>query len=310
MKICLVGYGSIAKCHMEAFRQIEDVEPYWIVGRRDEPTMAFAQEWGFAHRGVDLAEALADDAIDAMVITTPNELHAPQATAALKAGKHVLLEIPMAMNRADSETLAALARDVDRKLMICHTMRTFPALAEVHRRIVAGELHLHQFIGFFGLMRRDNTSWTGRERSWTDNILWHHAAHLVDLALWTSGEQAPDDVHCRYGPPHPTQNVMDMTLSMTLGAGVLATVTLSYNLPAFRWRATFIGKETTLEFREGTLFDINDNVVVPHHSITDLLIQNRAFVESVRDDTDVLIPATAILPTMRVLELAAAQAAM
>ncbi len=136
-----------------------------------------------------------------MIITSPNEQHVSQSEKALKAGKHLLLEIPIAMNLQDARCVTELSRQVDRRLMICHTMRYTPSLREVHNRVIEGRLHLHQIVGFFEILRRTNTSWSGKVRSWTDNILWHHGAHLVDLALWVSGCRQETEVHCCFGPP-------------------------------------------------------------------------------------------------------------
>ena len=131
MKLCLVGYGAIAHKHMEAFRAMDDARPWVLVGRRAQPTAAFAEQWNFPHWTLNLDEALADPAIDAVVITSPNELHAEQATKALRAGKHVLVEIPLAMNLDDAVQVTQLARRQQRRLMVAHTMRYFPAIQEV-----------------------------------------------------------------------------------------------------------------------------------------------------------------------------------
>ena len=308
VNICMVGYGSIAACHMQAFREIPNVNPHVLVGRRQEPTAEFAERWQFEHHTLDLASALAHEAVDAVVITSPNELHVRQSVAALRAGKDVLVEIPIAMNLADAEMVTDLARKLGRRLMVCHTMRFMPALQEVYRRTSQGQLKLHHIVGFFGVMRRSNSSWTGRQRSWVDNILWHHAAHMVDLALWVTGANSSNDVTCRFGPPHPTQAIMDMMLSIVLSNGVLVNLSESYNSSSFRWRLLFIGEQSTLEFDDGTLYDGEGNVVVPRHSIVDLLEQNREFVSAVTEGRDPAITGEDVLPAMRILEKAQASA--
>lgn len=303
MRICLVGYGTIAARHMEVFCQMPAVRPAVLVGRREEPTAQFAREWGFDRHTLELSEALADNSIDAVVITSPNELHVPQARAALEVGKHVLLEIPMAMNLADAEKIAALAREVDRRLMICHTMRTVPCLEEVRRRVATGELTLRHIVGFTGIMRQTNTSLEGRERSWTDNILWHHAAHLVDLSMWVCGTRGPwQRLSAIGGPVHRSQGLMDLQLSFKLSGDVLVNHSLSYNHASFQSRVLFVGEEETLEYEVGTLYDADRNVIVPNQSISDLGAQNREFVDAVTEDREPAIPAEAILPTMRLLQ--------
>jgi len=304
MKICMVGYGAIAAHHMKAFSQIDSVVPHILVGRRAEPNAAFAHEWEFAKQTLDLDSALADSEVDAVVITSPNALHVPQAKQALEAGKHVLLEIPIALTYEEAKEVADLSREVDRRLMVCHSMRYFPALKEVHRRATEGRFHIHQIIGIFGLLRRTNTTLTGQPRSWTDNLLWHNGAHLVDLALWVTGCSKPTSVTCRFGPQHPTQNIMDMSLLMDLPPGIPVTIAQSYNLSHFRWHVLFIGEEETLEFRQGTLLDGEGKVVMPEHSISDLLEQNREFVAAVAENRDPAITGEDVLPAMRVLQTA------
>ena len=304
MKLCMVGYGSIAECHMQAFCEMDQVSAHVLVGRRQEPTAAFAKQWGFKHHTLDLDAALADGDVDTVVITSPNQVHAQQAQKVLAAGKHLLLEIPMALDYADAQKITRLSRRVDRRLMICHSMRFMPAMVHVRRQVEAGQLRLHHIVGFFGILRRNNTSWTGKQRSWTDNILWHHCCHLVDLALWMTDAGEAQDVQCRFGPKHPTQGIMDISLSMVLPQQVLVTIAQSYNMSAFRWRVLFIGQESTFEFDRGQLLDGEGNVVMPRHSIVDLRDQNREFVAAVREGRDPAITGEDALGAMRALQAA------
>ncbi len=308
MNICMVGNGAIAKCHMEAFASIEGVRPYRLVGRRAEPTSQFAQQWGFEHHGLDLDEAVHDPQVDAVVVTSPNELHVSQATTALEAGKHLLLEIPIAMNLADARQVTQLSRQLNRRLMICHTLRFQPGLVEIRRRVEAEQFHLHHFFAMFGIHRRENTNMYGKPRSWTDNILWHHGAHLVDLAIWISGCDHPANIDCRFGPLHPRQGVMDMSLTMSLDGGVPATICQSYNIHTFHWRATFIGEEDTLYWNEGELSTAAGKIIIPRADHTDLSVQNREFIAAIREDRDPAITGESVLPCMAVLEQAQARA--
>jgi len=308
MNICMVGYGAIAEKHMEALSGIDDIRPLVLVGRRPDPSAAFARQWRFEHHTLDLDEALANKQVEAVIITSPNEQHFPQSQKTLRAGKHLLLEIPMAMNAADAQRLTALSRKLDRRLMICHSMRYMPAMREVHDRIAQGRLHLHQIVAFFGVLRRMNTTSTGKARSWTDNILWHHAAHLVDLSLWVCGCRQAPDVHCRFGPPHPTQSVMDLHMTMTLPPRVLVCIAESYNISVYRWRVLFIGEEATLEFDDGTLYDGQGKVVVPHRSIVDLHDQDQEFVNAIQAGRDPGITGEDVLPAMETLQKAQASA--
>jgi len=304
VNFCLVRYGAIAEKHMEAFEEIQDLKPRVLVGRRREPAEEFASKWGFDHFTLDLDEALNDADVDAVVITSPNELHAEQAARSLQAGKHVLLEIPMALNVDDAERITRVARQADRRLMIAHTMRYFAGIQEVRRRVVEGDLKIHHIVGFFGLLRRANVTSAGKPRSWTDNLLWHFGAHMVDMALWTTGYAEAKDIFCRFGPTHSTQGVMDLSVIMTLPGGELITLVQSYNIHQFRWKATFIAEQTTLDFDMGMLYDFSGNIVVPHQSIVDLREQNREFVAAVRENREPAITGEDVLPAMRILQQA------
>ena len=182
-------------------------------------------------------------------------------------------------------------------------MRTLPCLEEVRRRVATGELTLRHVVGFNGIMRQTNISLDGRERSWTDSILWHHAAHLVDLTMWVCGTRGPwQGLSAIGGPVHPSQGLMDLQLSLKLPGDVLVNHSLSYNYASFQSRVLFVGEEETLEYEVGTLYDADRNVIVPNQSISDLGAQNREFVDAVTEDREPAIPAEAILPTMRLLQ--------
>ncbi len=303
MNICLVGYGAIAEKHMEAFREMPELYPAYLVGRREEPTKRFAARWGFPRWTLSLDEALADPSIDAVVITSPNHVHAQQAERSLRAGKHVLVEIPLALSLHDCERVVRVSREQNRRLMIAHTMRYFPAIREIHRRVQAGELHIYHFVGEFTMVRRENVTAAGQARSWTDNLLWHHGAHMVDIILWITGSSEAD-VFCRFGSEHPTQGVMDLSLSMAMPGGQIATLAQSYYSCQFRWRLTFIAEETTLEFDMGELHEADGTVIVPRHSIVDLRDQNREFVEAIREGRDPAITGKDVMPAMRLLHRA------
>lgn len=304
MNLCLVGYGAIAEKHMEAFSTIEGVEPHILVGRQREPTAEFARKWRFHRFTLDLSDALLDSAVDAVVITSPNTLHLKQTEDSLRAGKHVLVEIPMALNANDAEQVTKLSRQVNRRLMVAHTMRYFPGIQEVRRRVMTGEMKIYHIVGFFGLMRRTNITSTCKPRSWTDNLLWHFGAHMVDAALWTTGYTKASKIFCQFGPEHPAQGIMDMSLCMTLPGGELFTLAQSYNVNQFRWRLTFIGEQDTLDFDNGTLYNAEGNIIVPYQSIVDLHEQDREFVESVCEGRDSAITGEDVLPAMQILQIA------
>src|SRR5713101_5830575 len=137
--MCLVGYGSIARAHLEALAG-EPVTWDTVMGRVPEATASFAREFGFKRHTTDLDEALSDPSIDAVLITSPTDLHAEQTEKALRAGKHALVEIPLATSLRDADALGSLARERGKQLMVCHTQRYYPPLLEARRWIAEGRL--------------------------------------------------------------------------------------------------------------------------------------------------------------------------
>src|SRR4029078_3889608 len=107
MKICLAGTGAMGVIHMKALQKIEGVEVVSIAARSDSSAKAFAEEWKIPVSSSSLDECLDRPGVDAAILTTPSEQHADQTILALSKGKHVQVEIPMALNLPDSERMVA-----------------------------------------------------------------------------------------------------------------------------------------------------------------------------------------------------------
>ena len=154
MKICMVGTGRMAEAHSQAFAEIPDARLHTVINLKAEYADEFKNRFGYERAATSLDEALARGGFDTVVITTPNQLHYSQCVAALRADKHVLCELPLALSLGEVETLGRLAQERDRRLMVCHTERFQAGRMELHRRVVAGELHpLHIFARFYMLRR-------------------------------------------------------------------------------------------------------------------------------------------------------------
>lgn len=303
MRLCFVGYGSIAEEHAKAFREHSDVEFGWVVGRDPASTEAFARQWGFRHWTVDLDEALNGE-VDGVVITSPSDLHASQAIQCLQAGKHALVEIPVATSLADAEAVAAAARESGAIVQVAHTQRYEAPLVELHRRIAAGELHPHHVVCRWFFLRRNNVNWKGRRRTWTDNLLWHHACHVVDAALWLLGGGEGTDVRAQFGPPHPELGIpLDLDLQFRSGER-LVTIAMSYNSPWPRHDYFVIGEEAGIEFRDGKLWSQDAPIYEPETSGRAIPDQNREWVNAIREQRPAAVDVYAVLPAMRVLQAA------
>ena len=317
MNIATLGYGSIARSHVRAIAALAatpewaDLRFYGVMGRLPEATQVFADEFGAAVATTDLAALLADPQLDAVIICSPSDAHAAQAEQALRAGKHVLCEIPLALSLAESDRLGALADAVDRRLMICHTQRFYPALVEARRRIADGELHPHAIVSRYMFGRRENVNWQGRQRSWTDNLLWHHGCHAVDAALWLLGyAESGELVEVRAEVALPGGKLgipMDLTVTMRTARDQLATVAMSYNIAFPIHDYLIIGEEATILFDDGVLRD-NERTIVPkaekEGGDAPIPRQDADFFAAIRDHREPAISARSVRPAMAALQAA------
>ena len=229
MKIVVAGEGAFGVKHLEAIRNIPGIEVASLAGGLPDSTRAVAEKFAIAHWTTDLAEALKQPEVVAAILATPTQMHAAQAIQCLNAGKHVQVEIPMADNLADAERLVAAASRRGLVAMAGHTRRFNPSHQWVHKKIKAGELAIQQMDVQTYFFRRSNMNALGQRRSWTDHLLWHHAAHTVDLFQYQTGETA-SVARAIEGPMHPTLGIaMDMSIQLKVPSGAICTLSLSFN---------------------------------------------------------------------------------
>lgn len=229
MRLCIAGAaGAFGLKHLDAVNAIEGAEVTSVVGSSDD-IAEFARARGIGHATTDLNESLARDDVDAVILATPTQMHAQQAIACMKAGKHVLVEIPMADNLADSLEIVRVQRETGRVAMAGHVRRFNPSHQWIHNKIKAGELTIQQMDVQTYFFRRTNMNALGKPRSWTDHLLWHHACHTVDLFQYQTGGTA-EKVYGLQGPTHPELGIaMDMSIGMKAPSGALCTLSLSFN---------------------------------------------------------------------------------
>ena len=230
MKVCVAGaYGAFGMKHLDAINAIEGAEVTSVMGRSAERIEALAAERNIGHATTDLAESLARDDVDAVILSTPTQLHAEQAVQCMKAGKHVLVEIPMADTLADSREILRVQKETGLVAMAGHVRRFNPSHQWIHNKIQAGELTIQQLQVQTYFFRRSNLNAKGEARSWTDHLLWHHACHTVDLFQYQTGEIA-SEVSALQGPMHPELGIaMDMTIGMKVPSGSILSLSLSFN---------------------------------------------------------------------------------
>ena len=229
MRICVAGEGAFGNKHLDALARIRKVKVSMLVGGIEEDTRAVASQRGIEKWTLDLGEALASDQVDAVILATPTQLHAAQALACLEAGKHVLVEIPMADNLAAAEQLVAAQRRTGLVAMVDHVRRFNPSHQWVHGRLTSGEAKIQQLDVQTYFFRRSNMNALGKPRTWTDHLLWHHACHTVDLFQYQSGETV-SECFALQGPRHPELGIaMDMSIGLKTPSGALCTLSLSFN---------------------------------------------------------------------------------
>jgi 2-hydroxy-4-carboxymuconate semialdehyde hemiacetal dehydrogenase len=314
LRFAVAGYGQIAAAHTRRLAG-DGHRLEWLVGRVPERTEAFAREHGYARHTTDLATALADPALDAVVLGTPNQVHAEQTAACLEAGKHVLVEIPLALSYAEGRQLADLARRTGLTLMVAHTHRFQGAMRWVRERVAGGDLRLEHAIARYLLLRRQNVGSSGYVRSWTDSLLWHHGQHSIDMVLWLLGVDRPGlvDVTAMFAPPDPAQrSPLEMAVLLRTEAGQLGTVALSYNSEVSQvYDYVLTTRGRTLVIEQGVLRDRDGVLYDPARDpgVTDWgLLQNREFAAAVREGRPASVGADDVLPALDVLQRAEALA--
>ena len=310
MKICLAGAGAFGVKHIEALAKIDGVEVVSLIGRRLEPTQEVADKFGITHVATELADGIARPGVDAVILATPTQLHASQAIACLDAGKHVQVEIPLADTLAGAEAVARRQRELSLVAMVGHTRRFNPSHQWINRRIVAGDLNIQQMDVQTFFFRRKNMNALGQPRSWTDHLLWHHAAHTVDLFAWQTG--AIVAAHALQGPIHPELGIaMDMSIQLKAATGAICTLSLSFNNDGplgtfFR----YIGDTGTYIARYDDLVDGKDvkiDVSKVDVSMNGIELQDREFVAAIRQGREPNASVAQVLPCYRTLAKLEAQ---
>lgn len=305
-RLCFVGYGAIARYHAEIMGAAGAVL-HALVGRAPEETAHFAAEFGFLKHTLDLDAALAQPEVDAVVIASPSAAHYQHTRRALLAGKDVLCELPLAMSYAEGSQLVELAKGQGRLLMVAHSLRFVQTLAALRQRLAEGSLHLYHVVARSNLLRRENVGWTGRRRSWTDNLLWHHGCHVVDLSLWLLGADRVE-VAAQVARPHPRLGIpMDMDLSLRTPADQLVAISLSYNDHLNFGDFLFLGEEESLYYSRGRLVGpegVRDDPSARGLNSQRLSweAQDREFLAALRERRQPAVSGADVLPALAVLQ--------
>ncbi len=307
MKVCIAGAaGAFGMKHLDAISRIDGVEVTSVVGRNKGDIEAFAKERGIGHATDDLAESLERSDVEAVILSTPTQIHAAQAIQCMKAGKHVLVEIPMADSLADSREVVRVQKETGVVAMAGHVRRFNPSHQWVHNRIKKGELKIQQMDVQTYFFRRTNMNALGKPRSWTDHLLWHHACHTVDLFQYQTGQTA-SEAYGLQGPIHPELGIaMDMSIGMKVPSGAICTLSLSFNNKGplgtfFRYicdNGTYIARYDDLYDGEENKIDLSD-VAVSNNGIE---LIDREFFSAIKDGHEPNASVAQCLPAMETLD--------
>ena len=306
IKVALAGAGAFGIKHLDAIKLIDGVEVVSLVGRELAKTQEVAGKYGIGHVATDLADSLALKEVDAVILCTPTPMHASQAIACLKAGKHVQVEIPLADSLKDAEAVAALQKQTGLVAMCGHTRRFNPSHQWVHKRIMAGEFAIQQMDVQTYFFRRTNMNALGQPRSWTDHLLWHHAAHTVDLFAWQTGGEIVQ-ANAIQGPIHPALGIaMDMSIQLKASTGAICTLSLSFNNDGplgtfFRYigdTGTYIARYDDLMNGKDEKIDVSKVDV----SMNGIELQDREFFAAIREGREPNASVAQVLPCYRTLD--------
>jgi 2-hydroxy-4-carboxymuconate semialdehyde hemiacetal dehydrogenase len=303
MKICVAGQGAFGQKHLDALKRIPEVEVTSLVGGNQDATAEVAKKYGIPHYTGDLGEGI--KRADAVILTTPTQMHFRQGEQVMRAGKHVLIEIPIADSVQDSERLVEIAKETGVTAMAGHVRRFNPSHQWVHNRIKKGELKVLQMDVQTFFFRRTNMNAAGKPRSWTDHLLWHHAAHTVDLFQYQAGETV-SDCYAVQGPIHPTLGIaMDMGIVMRTPSGAICTLSLSFNndgpLGSF---FRYICDNGTYNAYYDDLVDGKKNPIDLSKvdvSMDGIELEDREFIAAIKGKREPNASLAQVLPAMKVL---------
>ena len=305
IKVALAGAGAFGIKHLDGIKNIDGVEVVSLISRDLEKTKEVADKYGIKHITTDLNESLALKEVDAVILCTPTQMHADQTTACLKAGKHVQVEIPLCDIYAEGQAVAALAKSSGLVAMCGHTRRFNPSHQYVHNKIKAGEFNIQQMDVQTYFFRRTNMNALGQARSWTDHLLWHHAAHTVDLFAYQAGSPIVK-ANAVQGPIHPALGIaMDMSIQLQAANGAICTLSLSFNNEGplgtyFRYigdTGTYLARYDDLFTGKEEQIDVSKVAV----SMNGIELQDREFFAAIKEGREPNSSVAQVLDCYRVL---------
>ena len=311
VNIAVVGLGAFGIKHLDALALIDDANIAYVGHSKIEIAEEVAQKYGAKAAFTDYAKLLSQPDLDGVILATPTQMHLAQTLQALEAGKNVQVEIPMADNLAGVQQIVAMQQQTGLVAMAGHTRRFNPSHQYIHNKVTAGEFSIQQMDVQTYFFRRSNMNALGKPRSWTDHLLWHHAAHTVDLFQYQTGETVVK-ANAIQGPKHPELGIaMDMSIQLQTESGKICTLSLSFNNDGplgtfFRYigdTGTYIARYDDLVNGKEEPIDVSQVDV----SLNGIELQDREFVAAIKQGRQPNASVASVLPCYEVLDQLANQ---
>jgi predicted dehydrogenase len=214
VKVGVIGLG-MGRWHLRCFKDTPEAEIYAVADVKAEKLAEVKKEYEVPHAFEDYKKMLELKELDAVAIVTPNTLHKPMVLDAVKAGKHILCEKPMAMNAAEAQEMLDAANKANLKLMINFNQRFTPTAMYLKERIEAGELgeiyhgktgwiRRGKYTGTLAWLAGEGGSWFCTKKLSGGGALIDIGVHVLDLAMWLMGDVQPVTVYgstwTKFGP--------------------------------------------------------------------------------------------------------------
>ena len=306
IKVALVGLGAFGTKHLDAVENIDYADVTAFVVRNADTVKDLAAERGVPNVYDNLDDALASKDVDACILSTPTAMHAAQAIACMRAGKHVEIEIPICDKLSDGEEIAAVQEETGVVAMGGHTRRFNPPHQYVHSLVTQGKMNVLQMDVQTYFFRRTNINALGQPRSWTDSLLWHHSAHTIDLfAYQTMGEVV--QANAIQGPVNESLGIpLDMSVQLRSSSGGICTLSLSFNNDGpIGTRFRYIGDSATYVMNYDDIVDGHDNKIDltgMYPSNNGIELQDREFLSAIIEGRTPNASVQQVLPCYRVID--------
>jgi predicted dehydrogenase len=303
--IAMVGCGQIANAHLKALDACNDAALAFCVDVDADRAKTAAESHGNVGSSADFEEALNHSSVDAVVLCLPHDLHLPFTLQALSAGKHVLVEKPMALNAEEAREMVSAAEAADRNLMVGQSTRFQPAFQEARRQLDAGR------IGAPVNVARQSCFWVERlSTDWRRDVdacgglyLPLFGSHDVDAMLWLL-DDTPDAVSAaiRSGSDLSGGDV-EGWIGLTFEDGKVASISFSLRSREARQVTLVVGTDGAMSIGRNSL-SIDGEEVSLVTSKGAFQLQMEEFVSSIVEDRSPSVPGSHGARTMQVLDLA------